>query len=101
MFRAQKPKGRSDLACLRFSEHRGRWCKFLDVIAQLHAVLISFQGSKSWKDIVEPREEVITRFQLLFSPEHIPTLTAEEFQSFLRAENNRHWSGLQGRRGQL
>jgi hypothetical protein len=46
-------------------------------------------------DILASREKVLSRFQPIFSIEHIPQLTAEEFQSFLSSKNNRHWGGLQ------
>jgi hypothetical protein len=47
------------------------------------------------KSAVEARDEVLARYQPVFSPEGIAQLTAEEFRDFLMFRNNRHWSGLQ------
>jgi len=43
------------------------------------------------RQIVQSRDEVLARFQPVFSPEHLPELTAEEFRSFLLFSNNHHW----------
>lgn len=40
------------------------------------------------------RDIVLGKYQPLFSPEHLPKLTRDEFYSFLLFENNLHWSGL-------
>lgn len=44
--------------------------------------------------IVEARDEVLEQYQPIFSREHLRNLTEEEFQSFLRYDNNRHWTSL-------
>ena len=46
------------------------------------------------KKIVQSRDEVLGRYRPIFTREHIPELTEQEFRSFLLFENNRHWSGL-------
>ncbi|HEU0012564.1 MAG TPA: hypothetical protein VFQ45_02735, partial [Longimicrobium sp.] len=45
-------------------------------------------------DILAARDMVIARYQPVFSPEHLPELTADEFKSFLSFTNNRHWSSI-------
>src|SRR5690606_19350420 len=71
----------------------------LDVaVARLHELQIRIK-TDSLDLPVEPsltaKEEVLARFQPLFSADHLPLLTEEEFRSFLIFRNNRHWSGLQ------
>ncbi len=44
--------------------------------------------------IMEPRDEVLARFQPVFSPQNVGNITEQEFKEFLRFENNKHWSGL-------
>ncbi|MFC1851835.1 hypothetical protein ACFL27_16715 [candidate division CSSED10-310 bacterium] len=65
-----------------------------EVIGKLREATVSLMKSKFKKEIVEPEEAVLARFQPIFSAEHIPSLTEEEFRSFLLPENNHHWSGL-------
>jgi len=40
------------------------------------------------------KERVLGRYGLMFRPEGVQRITAEEFVSFLRFENNQHWGGL-------
>lgn len=40
------------------------------------------------------KERVLARYGLMFRPEGVQRITAEEFVSFLRQENNQHWGGL-------
>lgn len=65
-----------------------------DVIGKLRKASASLKDSDINKQIVEPKDDVLARFQPLFAPEHVPNITEEEFRSFLVLENNRHWSGL-------
>lgn len=51
-------------------------------------------GQRIYDEIVGFRDQVLARYRPIFSSEHIPTLTKEEFTSFLYPENNRHWNGL-------
>ncbi len=66
-----------------------------DVIGELREALAGLKSSAIYKEVVEPRDAVLARYQPVFSPEHIPEITAEEFRSFLLFENNHHWTGLQ------
>ncbi len=65
-----------------------------DVIGKLRADAVEFNKSNIYREIVDPRDQVLARFQPIFSAAHIPEISAEEFKSFLLFENNRHWTGL-------
>jgi hypothetical protein len=65
-----------------------------DVIGQLRATTVAFQRSAMYRQIVEPRDQVLARFQPIFSINHVPSISADEFKSFLLFENNHHWTGL-------
>lgn len=65
-----------------------------EVIGKLQAALAGLKLSDYYKEIVEPRDIVLARFQPAFHPEHVANITEDEFRSFLLLENNRHWSGL-------
>ncbi|MGE3755816.1 MAG: endonuclease NucS domain-containing protein [Planctomycetota bacterium] len=45
-------------------------------------------------EILAAKDEVLARFQPMFTPERIATLTAEEFRDFLLLKNNHHWDSL-------
>ncbi len=40
------------------------------------------------------KEEVLRRYQRVFSDENLPNLTKDDFLGFLRIKNNRHWDGI-------
>lgn len=64
-------------------------------LAELRANLVRLKpGQAAYDEIVAPRDQVIAKYQPIFSPQHVPTLLQDEFTSFLYFENNRHWSGL-------
>ncbi len=66
-----------------------------DALGDLRGVLARFKpGHKIYDEIVTPREQVFARYRPIFSSEHVPGLTKDEFTSFLYFENNHHWSGL-------
>lgn len=44
--------------------------------------------------IVSAREDVLNHYQPIFSPDHIPNLTTDEFKSFLLIRNNQHWDSI-------
>lgn len=44
--------------------------------------------------LITSKEEVLTRYQPVFSLDNIEELTADIYKSFLLFQNNRHWSGL-------
>ncbi|NIA15990.1 MAG: DUF91 domain-containing protein [Nitrospiraceae bacterium] len=66
-----------------------------DAIGTLRECLANLKNTPTYRQIVEPRDGVLARFQPVFSLDHIPQLTEDEFRSFLLFENNHHWTGLQ------
>ncbi len=46
------------------------------------------------EEIIAARDEVIRRFEPLFTPEQAREIEEHEFTSFLHFRNNKHWSGL-------
>src|SRR4030042_6234893 len=65
-----------------------------DVIGDLREAVVSLKKTSIYKEIVEPKDAVLARFQPVFTAKHAPDVTEEEFRSFLLLENNHHWSGL-------
>ncbi len=51
-------------------------------------------GEQTYEEIVKTRDQVFARYRPVFSLDHVPTISREEFTSFLYSENNHHWSGL-------
>jgi hypothetical protein len=45
-------------------------------------------------DIITHRDQILSRYQPIFHPSHISSLTKEEFESFLLYSNNHHWNSL-------
>lgn len=69
--------------------------KYSNALGDLRGVLARFKpGQKTYDEIVSTREQVFAKYRPIFSPEHVPSLTKDQFTSFLYFENNRHWSGL-------
>jgi len=46
------------------------------------------------EEIIAAREEVLSRYGPLFTPERAREIEEHEFTSFLHFRNNKHWSGL-------
>lgn len=65
-----------------------------DIVGKLREAVAGLKGTPIYREIVEPRDAVLARFQPVFSSEHVAQITPEEFRSFLLLENNHHWSGL-------
>lgn len=65
-----------------------------ELIGQLRANIVELRKSVLYQQIVEPRDQVLARFQPIFLMDHIPVIGAEEFKSFLLFKNNCHWTGL-------
>jgi hypothetical protein len=63
-------------------------------VGQLREVLRRAQGTESYRKITESRDEVLARFQPMFRPSYITSLTAEEFRPFFSFKHNLHWTGL-------
>jgi serine/threonine protein kinase len=65
------------------------------VLADLQQALARLKpGQKTYDEIVACRVPILKEYGRIFSPEHIPGITKEEFTSFLYFKNNRHWNGL-------
>jgi hypothetical protein len=43
---------------------------------------------------LDAKEEVISRYQPIFLPENVGSISEEDFRSFLLFSNNHHWKGL-------
>lgn len=65
-----------------------------DVIGKLREAVVSVKKTAIYKEIVEPQDAVLARFQPVFSAEQVSEITEEEFRNFLLDKNNRHWTGL-------
>ncbi len=64
-------------------------------LEELRKLLASCKAKSGlFHEMNEARDQVFAVYQPIFSPEHIPKLTKEEFKSFLVLDNNKHWSGL-------
>jgi len=56
------------------------------------------KAKKEWEDDPaksKEEKEVIGKYGKLFHPDNIGNLTAEDYKSFLRFDNNKHWSNLE------
>lgn len=52
-------------------------------------------------DIEAAREEVLPRYQQIFSLDHLSDLTADEFKNFLLFRNNHHWKPIHRQGNQI
>ncbi len=64
-------------------------------VTRLRELFVEIKSYPEIEQIVEVRDEVLERFQPVFSKSHLPNLMEEEFRAFLRFSNNRHWTGLE------
>ena len=68
--------------------------KLCHAVDQLRSLYEDIQNEPEFKDMFNAKDQVIGRYQKIFSPEHLPKLTKEEFLGFLKFENNQHWTPL-------
>ncbi len=47
------------------------------------------------QEVINARDEVVSRYQDVFTPEDLSKLSEEEFRYFLHFKNNKHWMALQ------
>jgi hypothetical protein len=66
-----------------------------DAITNMKSVLQNLHEGEIEKDILGSRDEVLSKYSMLFSSENIPNLQENDFRQFLMIRNNHHWSGLQ------
>jgi hypothetical protein len=61
---------------------------------KLRAILASAANDPQLTGIIGAQLQVVTRYQPVFSVDHVPDLTEDEFKGFLLFRNNQHWTGL-------
>src|SRR5690606_37527688 len=74
---------------------------FIRAVETLRGGLSVLESTPDLAAIQRGRDEVYARFGPLFSPTHLPTLTADEFVPFLDFKVNRHWSYIHRYKGRL
>ena len=67
---------------------------FAAAVERLRAGLPTLVETPDLAAIQRGRDEVYARYGHSFTPERLPELTADEYLSFLRFENNHHWTGI-------
>jgi hypothetical protein len=72
---------------------------FENAVSRLKTALIQARlgtgTSAEIAPLIAARDEVLARYQAIFTPEALSRLTEGEFRDFLLFRNNRHWMGLQ------
>lgn len=63
-----------------------------EVLGQLRAVLA--QPPPGFRKMVEAQPAVLARYQPMFQPQNLASLTREDFLGFLLFRNNHHWDSL-------
>jgi hypothetical protein len=67
---------------------------YRQAVAVLREALGTLEARPDTKLIQESRDEVLKRFQPVFSCDHVREISEQDLRAFLLFENNRHWSGL-------
>jgi 5-methylcytosine-specific restriction protein B len=65
-----------------------------DALQTLRQALSDLEDNDELRRVRDSRDEVIGRYQPIFAPDHLPSLTAEAFTSFLSYKNNKHWTNI-------
>ena len=63
-------------------------------LGQLRAAKAAMVDDVEIAEILESQDEVLARYGPAFQPDRMKTLEEDVLRSFLRIENNHHWSGL-------
>ena len=63
-------------------------------LGQLRSAKAAIVDDAEITEILESQDEVLARYSPTFQPGRIETIEEEVLRSFLRIENNHHWSGL-------
>ena len=63
-------------------------------IDQLRALYDELGAHADLAQMLDARDRVYARYGQAFAPANLPQLTADDYLSFLRFENNAHWSGI-------
>ncbi len=67
---------------------------FNEAVERLRGMWAKAQQRPDFVANLRARDEVLARYQPIFTPARLPNLTEEDFRSFLYFENNKHWTGL-------
>lgn len=65
-----------------------------EALGRLRAAKAEMLEHQSIREILDAKDSVLARYRPAFQPGAIETLDEDVLRSFLRIENNRHWSGL-------
>ncbi len=63
-------------------------------IGRLSQYLRKAERIAEFQELIRAKDEVLARYQPIFSSARISQLDEESFRSFLYFENNKHWTGL-------
>jgi len=69
--------------------------EYKEALGRLKGVLRASKEQEFLKGLIEPKDEVLARYQEVFTPDGISQLQTEDFRNFLMFRNNKHWTGLQ------
>ena len=75
--------------------------EFNEAVERLRSILARARQRPDFAANLQARDEVLARYQPIFTPARLPDLTEEDFRSFLYFENNKHWTGLYRQAGRL
>lgn len=70
-------------------------------LSKLRAALASKRNAPSFQELIGWQQETLDRYQPIFSPENIPSLSEEDFRSFLLFKNNHHWQHIHRQSGMV
>ena len=75
----------------------------LPAVRQMQALLSNLENTPNqfFAQATAAKNDVLARYQPIFSYDNIPKIAKEEFKSFLLFENNQHWSGLHRQGGYI
>jgi hypothetical protein len=75
---------------------------YQQALKKLTSILDDYRGRpKDWQQINNNRDEVLARYQPIFTPKNLPSLSFEDFGSFLLYENNKHWRPIYRQKNQI
>lgn len=63
-------------------------------LGQLRAAKAAMVSDVEIREILDAKDEVVARYSPAFQPGRVENLEEDVLRSFLRIENNHHWSGL-------
>lgn len=68
---------------------------YREAVGTLKNILSKADQDEELKSLIQAKDQVLSRYQEVFTPAGIAQLEAEDFREFLMFKNNLHWSGLQ------